>query len=218
MSCGYPGCGEGGSRAVSAVKGELTLQSSCAVLHPLGDLLEYWADVGGNFSVTMLCFIFHTGVRGDQVEQSPSALSLQEGTDSTLRCNFSTTTTSVQWFLQNPGGSLINLFFIASGTKDNRRLKSTFNSKERYTTLHITDAQLEDSGTYLCAGETQCSQPACSLAPNHSWAFSATRPWGEATAALALLWFSESCCMTFISATTRQFHSAFTLLHSGIPL
>lgn len=108
-------------------------------------------------------------VRGMQVEQNPPALSLQEGVGSALRCNFSTTMRSVQWFRQNPRGSLVNLFFLNPGTKEDGRLKSTFDSKERYSTLHIRDAQLEDSGTYLCAAEAQCSQQACSLAPNCSW-------------------------------------------------
>nr|1H5B_A Chain A, MURINE T CELL RECEPTOR (TCR) VALPHA DOMAIN [Mus musculus] len=91
---------------------------------------------------------------GDQVEQSPSALSLHEGTDSALRCNFTTTMRSVQWFRQNSRGSLISLFYLASGTKENGRLKSAFDSERaRYSTLHIRDAQLEDSGTYFCAAE-----------------------------------------------------------------
>ncbi|OWK09625.1 hypothetical protein Celaphus_00006476, partial [Cervus elaphus hippelaphus] len=61
-------------------------------------------------------------VRGVKVEQSSSVLSLQEGANSTLRCNFSTSITYVQWFQQNPGGSLTTLFFIASGTKQNESL------------------------------------------------------------------------------------------------
>uniref|UniRef100_A0A8C8UAM0 Ig-like domain-containing protein n=1 Tax=Peromyscus maniculatus bairdii TaxID=230844 RepID=A0A8C8UAM0_PERMB len=105
---------------------------------------------------------------GMQVEQNPPALSLQEGAGSSLKCNFSTTMTTVQWFRQNPGGSLLSLFFMTPGTKENGRLKSTFDSKERYSTLHIRDAQLEDSGTYLCAADAQCSEQACSLAPNCS--------------------------------------------------
>ena len=101
-----------------------------------------------------LLFCFQAGVSGDKVKQSPSALSLQEGTNSALRCNFSIAVTTVQWFLQNPRGSLINLFYLFPGTKENGRLKSAFDSKERrYSTLHIRDAQLEDSGTYLCAGQ-----------------------------------------------------------------
>uniref|UniRef100_A0A8C9PYB0 Ig-like domain-containing protein n=1 Tax=Spermophilus dauricus TaxID=99837 RepID=A0A8C9PYB0_SPEDA len=88
-------------------------------------------------------------VRGQQVEQSPSALRLQEGTSPTLRCNFSTTMNSVQWFHQNPEGGLISLFFLASGAKQEGRLKATANPKERYSTLNISTSQLEDSGTYL---------------------------------------------------------------------
>uniref|UniRef100_A0A8D2HH56 Ig-like domain-containing protein n=1 Tax=Urocitellus parryii TaxID=9999 RepID=A0A8D2HH56_UROPR len=90
-------------------------------------------------------------VRGEQVEQSPSALRLQEGTSPTLRCSFSTNIYSVQWFRQNPGGSLINLFYLASGTKQEGRLKAIVDAKERYSTLHISTSQLEDSGTYFCA-------------------------------------------------------------------
>ena len=113
-----------------------------------------------------LHFFFQAGVRGVEVEQNPSALSLQEGTSSVLTCNFSTTMRNVQWFRQNSRGSLINLFYLTSGTKQNGRLNSTFNSKERKSTLHISDAQLEDSGTYFCAAEAQCFQQAGSLAPN----------------------------------------------------
>ena len=111
---------------------------------------------------------FQAGVTGVKVEQSPSVLSLQEGANSTLWCNFSDTVNNVQWFQQNPGGSLTRLFFIASGTKQNERLSSTVNSKERYSTLHITASQLEDAATYLCAVEAQCSQVICSLYPNCS--------------------------------------------------
>uniref|UniRef100_A0ABK0L6F9 Ig-like domain-containing protein n=1 Tax=Rattus norvegicus TaxID=10116 RepID=A0ABK0L6F9_RAT len=95
---------------------------------------------------------------GDNIQQSPSALSLHEGNNSVLRCDFSNALTSVQWFRQDPRGSLINLFYLAPGTKENGRLKSTFESKERYSTLHISGAQLEDSGTYFCAADAQCSQ------------------------------------------------------------
>ncbi|CAN0538576.1 unnamed protein product [Rangifer tarandus platyrhynchus] len=107
-------------------------------------------------------------VRGVKVEQSPSVLKLQEGANSTLRCNFSDTVNNVQWFQQNPGGSLTMLFFIASGTKQKERLSSTVNSKERYSTLHIAASQLEDAATYLCAVEAQCSLVICSLCPNCS--------------------------------------------------
>ena len=113
-----------------------------------------------------------------KVEQSPSALSLQEGASSTLRCNFSITVNSVQWFRQNPEGGLINLFFTASVLKQSGKLNSTMNSKELYSTLHITASQVEDSATYLCAVEAQCSQVICSLYLNRSWACSPTPSMG----------------------------------------
>nr|XP_025725011.1 uncharacterized protein LOC112821959 [Callorhinus ursinus] len=109
------------------------------------------------------------GVRGLEVEQSPSALSLQEGASSTLKCNFSSTPDSVQWFQQNSGGGgLTRLFYVASGMKQSGRLNCTVNVKERSSTLHITASQLEDSATYLCAVEAQCSLVICSLHLNCS--------------------------------------------------
>ena len=102
------------------------------------------------------------------MEQSPSVLKLQEGANSTLRCNFSATVSTVHWFQQNPGGSLTTLFFMTSGMKQKERLSSTVNFKEWYSTLHITASQLEDAATYLCAVEAQCSQVICSLYPNCS--------------------------------------------------
>lgn len=98
-------------------------------------------------------FPSQTGTRGMKVEQSPSSLSLQEGISCTLRCNFSVTVQNVQWFRQNPGGGLVNLFFIASGIKENGKLRATVNSKEKYSILNITASQLQDSATYFCAAE-----------------------------------------------------------------
>ncbi|KAF5925653.1 hypothetical protein HPG69_002102 [Diceros bicornis minor] len=105
-------------------------------------------------------------VRGAQVEQSPPTLSLQEGTSSTLRCNFSISVNSVQWFRQNPGGHLISLFYISSGTKQNGRLKATIVTKERHSSLYISSSQTTDSATYFCAVEPQCSPGICSLYTN----------------------------------------------------
>ncbi|CAO2591025.1 T cell receptor alpha variable 22 [Lemmus lemmus] len=112
-----------------------------------------------------------SGVKGQQVKQSPVSLILQEGESTELQCNCSTAFNSMQWFYQSPGGHLISLFYNPSGTrtKQNGRLNSTFNSKERYSTLHIRDAQLKDSGTYFCAAEAQCFQQACSLVSNCVW-------------------------------------------------
>uniref|UniRef100_A0A8C3VVY8 Ig-like domain-containing protein n=1 Tax=Catagonus wagneri TaxID=51154 RepID=A0A8C3VVY8_9CETA len=97
-------------------------------------------------------------VRGVDVEQSPPALSLQEGASSTLWCNFSTTMNIVQWYRQKRGGRLDHLFTIASGTKRIGRLNATTVVKERRSSLHISSAQITDSATYLCAGEHSAPQ------------------------------------------------------------
>ena len=83
--------------------------------------------------------------------QSPPALSIQEGASSTLWCNFSTTPDSVQWYLQNPGGRFIRLFYIPSGTKQDGRLNATTVPKERRSSLHISSSRTTDSGYYFCA-------------------------------------------------------------------
>uniref|UniRef100_A0A8C0W9K3 Ig-like domain-containing protein n=1 Tax=Castor canadensis TaxID=51338 RepID=A0A8C0W9K3_CASCN len=100
-------------------------------------------------------------VKGMQVEQRPSSLIIQEGNNSTLQCNFSASVTSVQWFLQNPGGRLINLFYVPSGTKRNGRLTATTVTRERHSSLYISSSQNTDSATYFCAVDPQCSPGTC---------------------------------------------------------
>ena len=115
-----------------------------------------------------------TGVRGVDVEQSPPALSLQEGASYTLQCNFSTSPQSVNWYLQNSGGHLIQLFYIPSGTKQDGRLKATTAPAERRSSLHISSSQTTDSGTYFCAAQHSAPQaPAactqtCSRGSSHT--------------------------------------------------
>ncbi|KAB0354183.1 hypothetical protein FD755_016043 [Muntiacus reevesi] len=102
-------------------------------------------------------------VRGMDVAQSPPALSLQEGASSTVWCNFSTFPNSVQWYFQNPGGRLIRLFYIPSGTKQEGRLNATTVPAERRSSLHISSSRTTDSGIYFCAAQHGAPQaPAAS--------------------------------------------------------
>uniref|UniRef100_A0ABK0LBG0 Ig-like domain-containing protein n=1 Tax=Rattus norvegicus TaxID=10116 RepID=A0ABK0LBG0_RAT len=100
---------------------------------------------------------------GQQVQQSPVSLVLQEGENAELQCKFSTTATELQWFFQRPGGSLVSLLNNPSGTKQSGRLTSTTVVKERSSSLHISSSQTTDSGTYFCAMNPQCSPHTCSL-------------------------------------------------------
>ena len=94
---------------------------------------------------------FSSGVRGVDVEQSPPALTPQEGASSTLWCNFSTLADSVRWYLQKPGGRLIHLIYIPSGTRQEGRLNASTVPEERCSSLHISSLRTTDSGTYFCA-------------------------------------------------------------------
>uniref|UniRef100_A0A8C4M002 Ig-like domain-containing protein n=1 Tax=Equus asinus TaxID=9793 RepID=A0A8C4M002_EQUAS len=102
-------------------------------------------------------------VRGAQVEQSPPALSLQEGASSTLRCNFSISVKNVQWFRQHPGGRLIDLFYIPSGEKQSGRLNAMTVMKERRSSLYISSSQTTNSAIYFCAVKPQCFTGTCNL-------------------------------------------------------
>ena len=94
-----------------------------------------------------------SGVRGADVEQSPPVLNLQEGVNSPYWCNFSISTHSVNWYLQNPGGCIIHLFSVPSGTKKDGRLKATTVPKEGHSSLHISSPRTTDEGTYFCAAQ-----------------------------------------------------------------
>ena len=111
-------------------------------------------------TMTVSCdgFCFSSGVQGLDVEQSPPALSLQEGASHMLRCNFSASVTNVQWYLQNPSGRLIHLFNVPSGTKQDGRLNATTVPKDGHSSLHISSSQTTDSGTYFCAVQHSAPQ------------------------------------------------------------
>ena len=115
-------------------------------------------------TVTLTCdSLSSSGVRGVDVEQSPPALSHQERASSRLRCNFSTFPQSVNWYLQNPGGCIIHLFSVPSGTKQDGRLKATTAPAERRSSLHVSSPRTTDSGTYFCAAQHGAPQaPAAS--------------------------------------------------------
>ena len=115
---------------------------------------------------------FSSGVIGVDVEQSPAALTAQEGASSTLWCNFSTSSDSVRWYLQKPGGRLIHLIYIPSGTRKEGRLNATTVLKERRSSLHVSSLRTTDSGTYFCAVQhcapqapAACTQTLCGAQP-----------------------------------------------------
>uniref|UniRef100_F6Z7Z2 Ig-like domain-containing protein n=1 Tax=Monodelphis domestica TaxID=13616 RepID=F6Z7Z2_MONDO len=90
-----------------------------------------------------------------KVEQSPQALRVQEGEDTTINCSFTEFSQSLQWFRQDPGKGLISLFYLTSEMKEKGRFRSTIILKERHSSLYIDASQPSDSATYLCAVRAQ---------------------------------------------------------------
>uniref|UniRef100_A0A6I8P0S8 Ig-like domain-containing protein n=1 Tax=Ornithorhynchus anatinus TaxID=9258 RepID=A0A6I8P0S8_ORNAN len=94
----------------------------------------------------------------NKVEQTPPSLSLQEGEDGIMTCNFTSSAfNNLQWYRQDPGKGptfLILLYSNGEG-KSNGRFAAKIDKGAKSSYLNITAAQPEDSATYLCAMETQ---------------------------------------------------------------
>uniref|UniRef100_A0A9L0K653 Ig-like domain-containing protein n=1 Tax=Equus asinus TaxID=9793 RepID=A0A9L0K653_EQUAS len=108
---------------------------------------------------------------GDQVEQSPQTLRRQEGDSLSLNCSYTVSYfRGLQWYRQDPGKGPELLFLLSSAEreKEKERLRATLSKNG--SSLHITAPKPEDSATYLCAVETQCSPGTCMPVPKPcSW-------------------------------------------------
>ncbi|KAB0338113.1 hypothetical protein FD755_025349 [Muntiacus reevesi] len=72
----------------------------------------------------------------------------------------------LQWYRQDPGKGpeLLFLLYSVRDEKQKERLRATLLKKG--SSLHIKAPKPEDSATYLCAVQTQCSPGTCRLYPN----------------------------------------------------
>uniref|UniRef100_A0A674J297 Ig-like domain-containing protein n=1 Tax=Terrapene triunguis TaxID=2587831 RepID=A0A674J297_9SAUR len=89
----------------------------------------------------------------DAVTQTQPSVSGVERESVSLDCTYETAASNyyLYWYKQPPGESLIFLFRqYSGGTKRNERLEDG-----KRSSLHITDSQLGDSGSYLCAVDAQ---------------------------------------------------------------
>uniref|UniRef100_A0A8C8RHD8 Ig-like domain-containing protein n=1 Tax=Pelusios castaneus TaxID=367368 RepID=A0A8C8RHD8_9SAUR len=91
-----------------------------------------------------------------QVAQSPELLVIGEGEVSTMSCSFTTAYQVFQWYQQLPGREPTHLLTASS---ENNVTEGRFTGERlengKRSSLHITDSQLRDSGSYLCAVDTQ---------------------------------------------------------------
>uniref|UniRef100_A0A8C3VWE6 T cell receptor alpha variable 20 n=1 Tax=Catagonus wagneri TaxID=51154 RepID=A0A8C3VWE6_9CETA len=114
----------------------------------------------------LIVLSLHLGCKLD-VKQSPETLKIQEGDRLSLNCSYTVSNfRGLQWYRQGPGKGpeLLFILYSVGDEQQKERLGATL-SKEG-SSLHIKAPKLEDSATYLCAVETQCSPGTCSLSPN----------------------------------------------------
>uniref|UniRef100_A0A8C0IRU5 Ig-like domain-containing protein n=1 Tax=Chelonoidis abingdonii TaxID=106734 RepID=A0A8C0IRU5_CHEAB len=91
-----------------------------------------------------------------QVVQSPESLVTGEGKVSTMSCSFTSTYRTFYWYQQLPGQRPTHLLTASSNENVTvGRFTGEHLESGKSSTLHITDSQLGDSGSYLCAVDAQ---------------------------------------------------------------
>ena len=105
-----------------------------------------------------LCFCLE--VNSQQGEQNLQTLSIQEDENVTMNCSHkSITLTALQWYRQDSRRGFVHLILMRSNErqKHSGRLHFTLDNSIKSSSLSITASQAEDTATYLCAPDTQCS-------------------------------------------------------------
>uniref|UniRef100_A0A4X2LYU3 Ig-like domain-containing protein n=1 Tax=Vombatus ursinus TaxID=29139 RepID=A0A4X2LYU3_VOMUR len=99
-------------------------------------------------------------VTGQQLEQSPQSMSMQEGQDFTMSCNSSSTLNTLMWYRQEPGKQPVFLTILVKSkeVRSQGRFIAQFDEKKKQSFLLIKTSQPQDSATYLCAGSHSALQ------------------------------------------------------------
>ncbi|EPY76530.1 hypothetical protein CB1_001415028 [Camelus ferus] len=107
--------------------------------------------------------------RGENVEQSPPSLSVQEGNSSVITCTYTDSRSDFfPWYKQEPGKGLRFLISIRSNKvkEEDQGLTVLLNKTAKHLSLHITATQAGDAAVYFCAASTHCSPGTCYLYSN----------------------------------------------------
>lgn len=130
------------------------------------------------------------------MEQSPQTLRVQEGDSVSLTCSYRVSNfRGLQWYRQDPGKGPKHLFLLYSVGKGDQKGRLSVSLSQKESSLNITAPKAEDSATYLCAVEPQCSPGTCSLHQNP-----AAGPWHKGSRL-----FSSS--MRYLLSTQDRFPS-----------
>ncbi|CAO2591035.1 T cell receptor alpha variable 13-1, partial [Lemmus lemmus] len=106
---------------------------------------------------------------GDQVEQRPSILTIQEGSSTVINCTYVDSASSYfPWYKQEHGKYPKLIIDIRSNMekKQYQKLIVLLDKNGKQFSLHMTDTQPGDSVMYFCATDTHRSPGTCSLSSN----------------------------------------------------
>ncbi|KAF5925679.1 hypothetical protein HPG69_002128 [Diceros bicornis minor] len=119
----------------------------------------------GRLNCTMNSKELYTLSGGENVEQHPSTLSVQEGNNCVINCTYSD---YFPWYKQEHGKHPQLIIDIHSNMdkKEDQRLTVLLNKMAKYLSLHVTDTQPGDSADYFCAANTHCFLGTCNLYSN----------------------------------------------------
>ncbi|CAO2590804.1 T cell receptor alpha variable 5 [Lemmus lemmus] len=107
--------------------------------------------------------------RGEQLEQQPPLLSVQEGGSALITCTYTDSANDYfYWYKKEPREGLQLLLNILSNVdrKEEQGFTVLLNKEEKRLSLNLTAAHLGDSATYFCATSAQCSPGTCCLHTN----------------------------------------------------
>ncbi|KAL0602866.1 T cell receptor alpha variable 13-1 [Plecturocebus cupreus] len=103
-------------------------------------------------------------VNGENVEQHPSTLSVQEGDSSVISCTYSDSASIYfPWYKQELGKGPRLIIDIRSNVdkKKDGRMTVLLNKTAKHFSLHITDTQPGDSALYFCTADAHCFPGTC---------------------------------------------------------
>uniref|UniRef100_A0A8D2FIL2 Ig-like domain-containing protein n=1 Tax=Theropithecus gelada TaxID=9565 RepID=A0A8D2FIL2_THEGE len=112
-----------------------------------------------------------TWVSGQQLNQSPHSLSVQEREDVSMNCTSSSTFNTFLWYKQDPGEGpvLLMALFKPGELTSNGRLSAQFGITRKDSFLNISASVPSDVGTYFCAGQHSAPQAPAACTQTCSW-------------------------------------------------
>uniref|UniRef100_A0A4X1UWS8 Ig-like domain-containing protein n=1 Tax=Sus scrofa TaxID=9823 RepID=A0A4X1UWS8_PIG len=111
-------------------------------------------------SLVVLWLLFYWVNGKNQVEQRPLSLTILEGENCTIHCNYTVSPfNNLRWYKQDTERGLISLIIMtfSESKKSNGRYTATLDATTMHSTLHITAAWLSVPATYICVVGALCS-------------------------------------------------------------